>query len=251
MGLQNSHYSSVHRGKSAIGIKKGAYPIMRKKSKSDTYAVIGVGRFGAAAAKQLAAYNKEVIVIDKDENALKQLRDITEYAYVTDNLSRASLEEMGVDRCSTVIIGIGEGMDTSILTTLNVTKLGVDRVIAKAMSAEHGAVLEMLGAEVVYPERDMALRLANNLLANNVLDSIMLNDDIEIAEIAVSSVMKGKKIIDLPLRKKYGLNIIAIQHDTSTDVEIDPQYELLESDTLVVIGRREKLRLFMDKISKY
>lgn len=220
---------------------------MKNKTKTDTYAVIGVGRFGAAAAKQLAAYNKEVIVVDKDENALKQLRDITEYAYVTDNLSKSSLEEMGIDRCSTVIIGIGEGIDTSILTTLNVTKLGVERVIAKAMSAEHGAVLEMLGAEVVYPERDMALRLANNLLANNVLDSIMLNDDIEIAEVPVLPTMIGKKILELPLRKKYGLNIIAIQHSSTTDVEIDPQYELLSSDTLVVIGRREKLRAFMNR----
>ncbi len=134
---------------------------MRKEATS--FGVIGLGRFGAALAKSLAEEGKEVIVIDKDEAKVKELRYYTEYAFVADDLSMATLQEVGIQNCDVVVVCIGEKIDTSILTTMHVVDLGVPKVIAKALSPDQGAVLKKLGADVVYPERDMAIRLGKRL----------------------------------------------------------------------------------------
>lgn len=221
---------------------------MKTKKTNNTYAVIGLGRFGSALAKKLTENGKDVIVVDCDENAVRPLRDITEYAYVSDNLSRDSLLEMGIDECDTVIIALTSRIDQNILTSLNVKNLGVRRVISKAASLDHGAVLKKLDVEVVYPERDMALRLADKLTKSSILDSIMLSDTTEIADISVTDKIAGIKIIDLPIRKKYGLNIIAIEHNGVTEVQIDPQYVLQPNDVFVVIGSRENINKFSKSI---
>ncbi|MGM9936819.1 MAG: potassium channel family protein, partial [Candidatus Ornithomonoglobus sp.] len=145
-------------------------------------------------------------------------------------------------------IALTSHIDQNILTALNVKNLGVRRIIAKAGSADHGAVLEKLEVEVVYPERDMALRLANRLTKSSILDSIMLNDNIEIADFPVPEGSVGKKISELPIRKKYGLNIIAIEHEGKTEVQIDPQYALSPGDTLVVIGNKNNIAAFADSV---
>ena len=113
---------------------------------------------------------------------------IRDSAFVAHDLGRETLEEAGIQNCDTVVVCIGEKIDTSILTTLNVVSLGVPNVIAKAISEDQGAVLEKIGAEVIYPERDMALRLAKRLLSSSVLDYISLNSNIEISEIRLSLI---------------------------------------------------------------
>lgn len=214
------------------------------KTNNESYGIIGLGRFGAALAIRLAEAGKEVIVIDNNESKVRELRDYTEYAYVCDKLTKETLEEIGIQNCDTVIICIGEAIDTSILVTLNVVNLGVKRVISKAISPDHGSVLAKLGAEVVYPERDMALRVAQRLLTNNILEYISLDNDVDIAEIKVHKSILNKKICELPLRKKFGLNIIAIEHNSKTDVEIDPNYVVKSEDVLVVIGKTENIRAY-------
>ena len=156
---------------------------MRKNRETYSYGIIGLGRFGTALAKTLAEAGEEVIVIDNTESKVKELRQFTENAFVAETLTKEVLEEIGIQNCDTVVVCIGEKIDTSILTTLNVVSLGVPRVIAKAISPDQGAVLEKIGAQVVYPESDMAVRLANRLLANSVLDYISLNNNVEITEI--------------------------------------------------------------------
>ena len=132
---------------------------MKKKKDSSIFGIIGLGRFGTALAITLAEAGKEVIVVDQNEEKVKAMRQYTEYAFVCDNLSKEALSEVGIQNCDTVVVCIGSKIDTSILTTLNVVSLGVPRVISKATSQDQGAVLEKIGAEVVYPERDMATRL--------------------------------------------------------------------------------------------
>ena len=141
---------------------------MRKKEET-AYGVIGLGRFGEALAIMLAQSGKEVIVVDRDESKIKEMRQYTECAFVTENLSAETLKEIGIQNCDVVVICIGEKADVSILITMSVIEMGVPRVIAKAFSPEQGAVLEKIGAEVVYPERDMALRLGKRLLSNSLL----------------------------------------------------------------------------------
>ena len=213
-----------------------------KKNANSTCGIIGLGRFGTALAITLAEAGKEVIVVDQNEEKVKAMRQYTEYAFVCDNLSKATLSEVGIQNCDTVIVCIGSRIDTSILTTLNVVSLGVPHVISKATSQDQGAVLEKIGAEVVYPERDMAIRLGKKLLSGNFLDFIFLDNDIEIQQVPVSGFIKGKTIQEINIRKKYGLNIIAIEHDQNTIIELSPDYKLQSEDIIVVIGKVQNIR---------
>ena len=167
---------------------------MKKNQNHDiamSFGIIGLGRFGTALAISLAEAQKEVIVVDKDEYRVKELRQYTEHAYVADDLNAETLEEIGIQNCDVVVVCIGEKIDTSILTTMHVVSMGVPKVIAKATSYDQGAVLKKIGAEVVYPERDMALRLAKRLISASFLDYISLDDSIEIRQIKVSERIVG------------------------------------------------------------
>lgn len=221
-----------------------------KDWKSSAFGVIGLGRFGTALAISLAEAGKEVIVVDCNEDKVKGLRRYTEYAFVTDDLSKETLQEIGIQNCGTVIVCIGEKMDACILTTLNVVSLGVPHVIAKAISSDHGTVLEKIGAEVVYPERDMALRLGKRLVAgNNFLDFISLNNEVEIQQIPATNRIAGYTVEQLDVRRIYGLNIIAIESGGTTDIEISPQYKIQKEDILVVIGKTNNIAKFEKHIS--
>ena len=215
-----------------------------KKSKANLFGVIGLGRFGTALAISLAESGKDVIVVDSNEDKVRELRQYTEYAFVTESLSKEALTEIGIQNCDTAIICIGERIDTSILTTLNVISLGVPHVISKAISQDQGAVLAKLGAEVVYPERDMALRLGKRLVSNNFLDFIFLDDQVEIQQVPVGDRMVDVSVQDFNIRRKYNLNIIAIEHGNSTDIEVSPDYHFSKEDIVVVIGKVDNVKRF-------
>jgi trk system potassium uptake protein len=208
------------------------------------YGIIGLGRFGFALATTLAEAGKEVLVLDSSESKIKQIRHLTDNALVVTDLSKEALEEAGIQNCGTVIICIGEKIDVSILTTLNVISMGVPRVIAKAISIEQGNILEKIGAEVIYPEHDMAIRLANRLLSSRVMDYIALNDDITITELKLTSKISGQTVLQAGIRKKYNLNIIAVEHDNKTITEITPELVLYENDVMVVVGKKDHIQRF-------
>ncbi len=208
------------------------------------FGIIGLGRFGFALAKTLADAGREVLVIDNNESKIKQIRNITENAFVVGPLDKESLEDAGIQNCGTVIVCIGEKVDVSILTTLNVISMGVPRVIAKAFSYEQGLILEKIGAEVIYPENDMAIRLANRLLSSSTLESIELKGGINISEIKLSNSIAGETVLESNLRQRFKLNIIAIERDGDTITDITPDYVLKEDDKVVVVGRGEDLRKF-------
>ena len=167
---------------------------MKKKKDSSIFGIIGLGRFGTALVKTLSDAGKEVIAVDKDEAKVKAVRGWTDYAFVIDELNEAALKETGMQNCGTVTICIGERIYISILTTMLVTKLGVPHVISKAASEVHGEVLKQLGAEVVYPEADMAVRIGKRLISGNLLDYVALGDGVEVRRIAVGGKMLGKSV---------------------------------------------------------
>ena len=208
------------------------------------FGIIGLGRFGYALAETLLKAGKDVLVIDRDENIIKKIRNLTENAFIVEQLDKESLEETGIQNCHTVVVCIGEKIEVSILTTLNVINMGVPKVIAKAISYEQGCVLEKIGADVVYPERDMGIRLGNKLLYSNLLDFIQLRDDITISELKVTDKISGQTISELNIRRKFNLNIIAIERDSITVVEITPDCILNENDFIVVIGNKSNVEKF-------
>ncbi|MEF9958714.1 MAG: TrkA family potassium uptake protein [Niameybacter sp.] len=217
---------------------------MFKSKKTVAIGIIGLGRFGMALAKRLCELGKEVLVIDQNESKVKELRSHTQYAFVANELTKEVLEEAGIQNCEVVVVCIGEKIDVSILTTLNVVSLGVPKVIAKAISYEQGCVLEKIGAEVVYPERDMALRVAKKIVSHNVLDYISLSNEVELSEIKVNEKLIGQTVSGANLRKQYGLNIIAIGTQGNIETDIAPDYVFKETDVVVVIGKKESISAF-------
>ena len=216
----------------------------KKKRNNELYGIIGLGRFGTALAQALAESGREVMVVDRDQTKINLAAAYTDNAYRIDELTKEKLETIGMQNCDVVIICIGERVDTSILTTLTVLRMGVKRVIAKAQSEEHGEVLTTLGAEVVYPEKDMAIRLANKIIAPHVLEYISLSDEVDIMEIALTEKVQNKTILELDIRKNFGLNIIAIKDGGKLTTEITPSTRLSAEDTITVIGRTEQIRKF-------
>ena len=208
------------------------------------FGIIGIGRFGFALAKTLIEAGKEVLVVDHDENKIKQIRSLTDNAFVVSNLDRETLEETGIQNCGVVVVCIGEKIDVNILTTLNLINMGVKRVIAKAISYEQGCVLEKIGAEVVYPERDMAIRVANRLLYSKTLDFIELSNDIDVCELKVTNKLSGKTILQLDVRKRFKINIIAVERENETIIELSPECRVKENDLIVVIGKKRSIKKF-------
>lgn len=209
------------------------------------FGVIGLGRFGFSLASTLAeAKRDDVLVLDSSESKIRQIRHLTDNALVVSDLTKEALMQAGVQNCETVIICIGEKVDVSILTTLNVISMGVPRVIAKAISPEQGSILEKIGAEVIYPEHDMALRLANRLLSSRVMDYITLNDDITITELKLTAKVSGQSVLQASIRKKFKLNIIALEHEHKTTTDITPELVLNENDIVVVVGKKDHIKKF-------
>ena len=217
---------------------------MKKQDPSTLYGVIGLGRFGTALVKTLAAAGKEVIAIDKNEEKVREVRAYTDYAFVVDNLSETALKETGMQNCGTVTVCIGEQIDMSILTTMLVIKLGVPNVIAKATSEVHGEVLKRMGATVVYPEADMAVRIGRRLIFGNLLDYVALADGVEVRRITAGGRAIGRTVQELDVRKVYGINIIAVERDGRTDVEFTASYRFGQGDNITVIGKVDKIDRF-------
>lgn len=217
-----------------------------KKKNVTAYGIVGLGRFGEALARELAGSGAELLVMDRDEERVREMRELTENALVVNTLDKKTLSETGIQNCDVAIVCIGEHMESSILTTLNLVSLGIPTVISKATSPEHGEILTRLGAEVVYPERDMAERLANRLVNNSVLDFIQLSEKINISKLLTPEALIGKTVQEVDLRSHFNLNIIAIQNGPDVLEHIVPTYRFQPGDILIVSGNKEGIQRFGD-----
>lgn len=215
--------------------------------KKQTVGIIGLGKFGMYLANELVENGKNIVCIDKDEAKVKKVLEICDYAFVSEDLSKRTLEDTGFKECDVIVTCIGEHLDTAIFATINALSLGVSRVIALSNTDEQGLVLEKLGAEVIYPYRDSADRLAKRILSNNIVDIIALNEEIEICEVKLPKKYIGMAIKDTDIRKKYGLNIIAIEQNETINTNFEPEYILNKEDSLVVLGEKKNLRKFEEK----
>ena len=222
----------------------------RKKSDAITYGIVGLGRFGYALAMELAAFGADIMVMDSDEDKVRAMREYTDDAYVVKSHDKKTLSETGIQNCDIAIVCMGEKMDTSILNTLTLVSLGIPKVIAKASSAEHGEILERLGAEAVYPERDMALRLAHRLESSSVLDFVQLSEKVNISKIIVPDSIADKTVLAVDFRGRFGINIIAIENHSGVQQKINPVYKFQKGDILYVSGDKPSLSHFMEWAKK-
>ena len=219
--------------------------LFKNKNKDrNTYGIVGLGRFGYALAVELAEAGADIIALDRDEDIIREIREYTENAFVVKSLDKKTLAETGMGSCDIAVVCIGEQMDTSILTTLNLVSMGIPKVMAKATSAEHGEILEKLGAEIIYPERDIAIRLAHRLEANRVLDYIQLSEKLNITKVLCPANAVGRSVKDTNFRGKYGVNIIAIESGAKVIETVLPDHIFQPGDILFVAGSKESLNRF-------
>lgn len=215
-----------------------------KQKAAIEFGIIGLGTFGSNLAKKLAKAGKEVLAIDQNEDRVNDIKDYVSTAFVVKSLDKFILEETGIQNCETVIVCISKDMAISVLTTLNIVNMGVPRVIAKANSDDHGMILEKLGAEVVYPERDMADRIGGMLLNSRRLDFIHLNGNVSVSEFRIPECFVGMTIKETQLRDKYFLSIVAVESDGETYTKVNPKHILKEDDYMVVVGDNENIEEF-------
>ncbi len=206
------------------------------------YAVIGLGRFGQAVAGSLYSLGHNVLGIDKDEHDVSIASGFTTKAVQCDATDEQSLKSLGLRNFDVVIVAIGD-LQASILVTLILKEMGVREVVAKASNESHGKVLFKIGADrVVYPEREMGVRVAHNLSSINILDMIELSPEYSIVELTASKPFIGKSLQELDLRNKYQINVIAIRRGKEINLTPNRNDRIKEGDTVVMVGKNEKLR---------
>ena len=213
-----------------------------------TFAVIGLGRFGFAIATTLTELGHEVIGIDSDEERVARISDYVAQAVQLDATDEKALRASGIQDVDVAVISIGERIDSSLLVVMLVKELGIPTIIAKATTALHGRILEKLGvSRAVFPERDMAIRVAHSLVVPNVLDYIELSRDFSIVETPAPRAFVGRTLRDLALRTSYGLTLIAIKRaapagqDKVTIIAPLAEDRIETGDVLSLLGSTERL----------
>lgn len=201
------------------------------------FAVIGLGRFGSSVATALARMGCQVLAIDSDAEKVEAIMDEVTHAIQADARDEEALKAAGIRNVDVAIVAIGENVEANILVTLIVKELGVKCVVAKALNDLHAKVLAKIGADkIVFPERDMGIRVARTLAAGNVLEHIDLSPDYSIVEIAASRRLAGKTLGQLNLRAKHGVMVVAIKHGDNIVVAPGAEDVVREGDILVLIG---------------
>ncbi len=202
-------------------------------------AVIGLGRFGFHVVRSLHAAGHDVLAIDCEAGNVQRIRDFSSRAVVLDARDKERLEALGIRDFDVVVVSLGERVDTSALVVLHLREIGVKRLITKAGSEDHRKLLELIGVdEVVFPEREVAERLAHRLTSPNVLDYIPLGKDCSIHEIGPPESFVGRSLLELKLRNRFKIQVLAIRDTRTGEVHLNPNAEapIQPTDALIVLG---------------
>lgn len=206
-----------------------------------TFAVIGLGRFGMAAVSRLFEMGCEVLAIDRNMELVNMVADRSTRAICGDAKEESVLRAAGIRNYDCVIVAIGDDITDSVLITLMLKEMGIGKVVCKARDNQHKKVLDKIGADmVVIPEQDAGIKTVVGLVSNNLMDIIDLSDEYSICDSPIPNGWIGKSIGKLSVRKKYGVNIVAVKNSIDKrDVNIapEPDYIFKETDIVVLVGK--------------
>ena len=201
-----------------------------------SYAVFGLGRYGLAVAKELVNNGADVIAVDIDENIVNSAATEIPFCRCADITDLEVIKQLGISNVDIVVVAMANNLESSVMSVILCKEVGVKTVIAKCADEMQGKILSKVGADkIVYPENESGVRLAKNLLSAGFVDVIDLSDDISVIEIPVREKWVGKTLIELDLRKKYAINIIAIRNGEDILINVDPNVQLSNEMQLVVI----------------
>ena len=216
----------------------------KRKIEKKQYVVMGLGRFGTSVAKQLEANGCMVLAVDRDERRVNNVAEYVTRAMCVDITDEEAILELGLSNFDGAVVSIGHNLDAAIFAVMSAKEQGIPKVIAKAYDETQGKILTKVGAdEIVYPEREMGYHLAKNLAFGRLLDSVELTADYSIAEIPLLREWRGKNLIELKLREKYHVNVIAVKR--GSDLEITPPADkpFRDGDVMVILGKNDVLDL--------
>lgn len=209
------------------------------------FAVIGLGRFGTSVAITLSRMGYEVLATDIDECRVNNIMEEVTSAVTLDALDGNALKNIGIRNFDVVVVGIGKEVQSSILVTVMLKEMGVKKVVAKAQSELHGKVLERVGADkVIFPERDMGVKVAHALVSKNIMDQISISPEYSLVEMVATSKLINKTLEQSGARQKHGMSILAIRRGGSMIISPNASQVIHEGDILVVIGKTERLQDF-------
>ena len=222
------------------------------------FAVIGAGRFGSSVARTFSEQGCDVILIDCDEERLRELDDVVTQAIKLDATDEKALKAAGIGDVDAAVLGLGKDIEASILITMLLKEMGIKQVIVKATSEAHYKILTRLGADrIVFPEREMGVKVANSLINPTILDYIEVAPGYNIIETKPPGDIVGKTLEESKVRSRYGVDIIAIKRmkpvlDSSGDSHLEEEVKIVpqsndvisESDIIIVIGKENKLAQF-------
>lgn len=216
---------------------------MKKKIVKKQYMVIGLGRFGRSVARHLEANGCLVLAVDKEEKKVNLVAEYVTRAMCLDISDEDAVKELGLSNFDGVIVAIGHNLEAAIFATIWAKEEGVKQLIAEAYDETQGKILAKVGAdEIVYPEREMGYHLAKNLAFGNILDAVELTAGYSIAEIPVLSKWIGKNLIELKLRERYHVNVIAVKRNRELEVTPSAEKEFAQGDVLVLLGSNDILK---------
>jgi trk system potassium uptake protein TrkA len=207
-----------------------------------SYAIFGLGRYGLAVARELVAGGAEVLAIDQSESIVNSLAAEIPLCKCADVTDGDVLRQLDIGSFDTVIIAMAGSLEATVLSTMLCKELGVKTVIAKCYNETHQKILSRVGADqVVFPESESGVRLAKNLLSAGFVDLLELSRDVSMVEVSVQPEWVGKSLLELNLRRKYGINIVAIREGGTVSVTIDPEKPLSKEARLLVIGNTARM----------
>jgi trk system potassium uptake protein TrkA len=210
-----------------------------------SFAIIGLSSFGHYLARYLSEQGHRVMAIDINEEKIEKIKTFVERAVIADASDKEVLAGLGLDDLDVVVVSLGDHVDASILVTLYLRELSVKHILAKALTEDHGKILDIIGAtEVVFPERDEARRIAGTMESDYLLDTITLSAGISIIEIAAPSSLVGKTLGELDLRNKYGVLVLVIKEMVPENVVMIPtaDHVIKDSDVLMMLGKDDDLK---------
>ncbi len=212
---------------------------------SKTYAVFGLGRYGRAVAEELVSSGVEVLAVDINQNNVNNAIENIPVCKCADITEPEAIKRLGIANIDVVIVAMASNLEASVMAVALCKEAGVETVIAKCGSEMHQKILSRVGADkVVFPEKESGARLAQNLLTSGFSDMIELSDDVSMVQINIKDEWVGKTLIELSLRKKYSINVVAIRNGTKIITTVDPTMPLEKGMELIVIANTSKLQKF-------
>ena len=208
-----------------------------------TYAVFGLGRYGSAVAKELVSNGGEVLAVDIDQEKVNEAVKEIPFCKCADVTDPEVLNQLGIANIDIVIISMATNLEASVMATMLCKEMGVKTVISKCSSEMNCKILSKVGADrVIFPEHESGIRLAKSLISSGFVDILEISDDVSMVELEVRTEWENKNLLELNLRKKYSINVVAVIEDGKANVMIDPETPLKKSMRLIVIADTAKLR---------